>query len=206
LWGFTANQLGSFVQQEGDHFRFATSGSDGRALFRDELLTFLNRAMEVRKAFFPEGSAGIRVPFRIRVRGAAGFSVTQFTVGTKTVRYDSGTEVWTPMEWPGEQPSLGATLAVTPYQGAGPKPLNLSGEWGLFMILDERFGHGQILERSDRQFTAGWRPKGSNHYIKVDFSSDDARSPLMYAPFGGLPRNLLPLAVPARITHSGSGC
>jgi type VI protein secretion system component VasK len=110
------------------------------------------------------------------------------------------------MEWPGEQPSLGATLAVTPYQGAGPKPLNLAGEWGLFMIFDERFGHGQILERSERQFTAGWRPKGSQHYIKVDFATDDARSPLMFAPFGGLPRNLLPIAVPPRITHAGSGC
>jgi type VI secretion system protein ImpL len=206
IWAFASNQLGAYVMQEGDRFRFTSSGADGRALFREELLTFLNRATEVRKAFFPEGSASIRVPFRLRVRGAPGFSVTQFSVGSKTVRYDSGAEVWVSTEWPGEQPSLGATLAVTPYQGAGPKPLNLAGEWGLFMIFDERFGHGQIVERSERQFTAGWRPKGGQNLIKVDFATDDARSPLMYAPFGGLPRNLLPLAVPARITHSGSGC
>jgi type VI protein secretion system component VasK len=146
------------------------------------------------------------MPYRMRVRGAAGFSVTSFSVGSKTVRYDAGAEVWTPMEWPGEQPSLGATLAVTPYQGAGPRPLTLGGEWGLFMILDERHGHSQILERSDRQITAGWKPKGSQHWIKIDFAAEDPRSPLMSVPFGRAPRNVLPLAVPARITHAGSGC
>jgi type VI secretion system protein ImpL len=206
LWAFASGSLGAYVSLEGDRYRFTSTGADGRGLFREELISFLNRAVEVRRSFFPEGSATVRMPYRMRVRGAAGFSVTSFSVGTKTVRYDAGAEVWTPMEWPGEQPSAGATLAVTPYQGAGPRPLTIAGEWGLFMILDERHGHSQILERSERQITAGWKPKGSQHWIKIDFATEDPRAPLMSVPFGRAPRNVLPLAVPARITHAGSGC
>ncbi|MFT3925125.1 MAG: type VI secretion system membrane subunit TssM [Myxococcales bacterium] len=207
LWAFQSSQLGSSVVLEGDRFRFATQGGgSARALFREELVTFLNRANDVKAAFFPANGAAVRMPFRVRVRGAAGYSVTTFSFSGKNVRYDAGTESWVNMEWPGDQPSLGASLTATPYQGPAPRPLSLEGEWGLFMLLDPRLGHGQILERSDRQFTAGWKPKGSQNWIKIDFATDDGRSPLLSVPFGSGPRSVLPLAIPARITHAGGGC
>ncbi len=207
VWKFQSAQLAGSVVQEGERFRFASSEvGEGRKLFREELVQFLNRAAEVKQSFFLGGGAAVRMPFRVRVRGGAGYSVTAFSFGGKTLRYDSGAETWVNLEWPGDAASLGASLAVTPYEGVGPRPLKFEGEWGLFMLLDPRFGHAEALERTDRQFTAGWKPKGSQYWVKIDFATDDLRSPLMSVPFGGAPRSVLPISVPARITHAGGGC
>jgi type VI secretion system protein ImpL len=204
---FVSSQLSNYVVQEGNRYVFGGPRvAEARSLLREELLTFLNRANDLRLAFFPNKSPTMRMPFRIRVRGAAGYSVTSFAAGGRSVRYDSGAEVWTSMEWPGEASSDGATLTVTPYEGFAPKPLTLPGEWGLFMILDEQHGHAQILERGERSLTVGWKPKGSQNWVKVDFAWDDPRSPLGALPLGRTPRGILPVSVPARITNSGSGC
>jgi hypothetical protein len=82
----------------------------------------------------------------------------------------------------------------------------VSGEWGLFMILDGKFGHGEILERTDHEFTAGWKPRGGQHWIKIDFATDDPRSPILSAPLGSRPRDVLPISLPSRITQAGAGC
>jgi type VI secretion system protein ImpL len=206
LWNFQSTYLRDYVAPEGNTYRFG--GADGalaRSLFRDELIQALNHAARVTQSFFPGGSSAVRVPFRFRVRGAPGYSLTSFRVGNTTVRYDAGLESWTPAEWPGEQPSSGATLTVVPYQGAGPRPLLADGEWGLFRIFDARLG-GRVLERSGRLVTAGWKPKADLHFIKVDFASDDPRSPLLTVPFGPSPQSLLPFGLPARIAHAGTGC
>jgi hypothetical protein len=142
----------------------------------------------------------------VRVRGAAGYSLTTFASGGRSVRYDSGNEVWTSMEWPGETPSDGASLSVVPYEGFAPKPLVLAGEWGLFMILDELHGHAEILDRTERSLTAGWKPKGSQNWVKIDFAWDDPHSPLRSVPVGRAARGILPLAPPARVAQAGSGC
>lgn len=203
---FVGSHLRPYVVREGGHYRFGGPlGTQARTLFRDDLLHYLNRAADLTRAFFPGESKTVRMPFRIRVRGAPGYSLTSFRVGSTTIRYDSGGESWIPAEWPGEQPSLGAQLAVTAYQGGGPRPLTAEGEWGPFMILDERLG-ARVLERSARQITVGWKPKGDLHWIKVDFASDDPRSPLFSVPLGRSSPNLLPLHTPSRIAHSGGGC
>jgi type VI secretion system protein ImpL len=194
------------VTHEGSLFRFGgAEGASARSLFRDELLDTLNHAARVTAAFFPGDAALPRVRMRIRVRGAPGYSLTSFRVGNTTVRYDAGIESWISAEWPGEQPASGATLTVVPYQGTGPRPLIADGEWGLFRIFDPRLG-GRMLERSGRLITAGWKPKADLHFIKVDFATDDPRSPLLSVPFGASPHSLLPLSLPARIAHAGPGC
>lgn len=206
LWAFVDGPLRGYVSQSGGRYRFdGPLAADARTLLREDLLQFLSRAHQLRRAFFPGDSPTLRMPFRIRVRGAPGYSVTSFRTGSTSVRYDSSGEVWVPAEWPGDQPSLGATLSVTPYEGTGPRPLTKEGEWGLFSLLDEREG-GRVLERSDRQITVGWKPKGDVHWIKVDFASDDPYSPLFSIPLGGPSPNLFPLAVPARIANAGDGC
>ena len=72
------------------------------------------------------------------------------------------------------------------------------------MILQPRAG-AQLFERNGRVLSAGWRPKGAQNFVKVDFASDDPRSPIMAAPFssGG---KLFPLHVPARISRIGAAC
>ncbi|MET0339610.1 MAG: type VI secretion system membrane subunit TssM [Polyangiales bacterium] len=206
VWTFVGAHLADFVVREGSVYRFGgVEGAAARGLFREDLLGFLNHAARVSQAFFPGSGGTLRVPFRLRVRGAPGYSLTSFRVGTTSVRYDSGVEAWVSAEWPGEQPSAGATLTVVPYQGDGPRPLVADGEWGLFRILDARLG-GRVLERSARGISVGWRPKTDLHYIKVDFATDDPRSPLLSAPFGDAAQGMLPLPIPARIAVHGGGC
>ncbi|HEX5658523.1 MAG TPA: ImcF-related family protein, partial [Polyangiales bacterium] len=203
VWAFLDSQLRGYLTADEGRYRF--EGTQSRTLLRDELPRFLSRAYALRRAFFPNDSPNVRMPFRFRVRGAPGYSVTSFRIGTTNVRYDSSSESWTSAEWPGDQPSLGATLAVTPYDGQGPRPLTREGEWGLFRILDERDG-ARVLERVNRQITVGWKPKGDLHWIKVDFAVDDARSPLLSVPFDTSGSQLFALDVPESIAQGGSGC
>jgi type VI protein secretion system component VasK len=198
---FLNTQLAGYVTAAGGGFRFTSAHA--RSLLRDDLLSFLQRTAAVTKAFFPDGATGLRVPFRIRVRGAPGYSVTMFRAGTRSIRYDSGEERWTLLDWPGEEPSHGVGLFVTPYQGTGPKPLVVENPWGLFMILQPRFG-AQVLERTSKQLTVGWRPKGNQHFVKVDFAYDDPRGPFNNIPFGRA--GLFPFSVPSRIANLGGAC
>jgi type VI secretion system protein ImpL len=204
IWAFQQAHLGGYVSSEGGRFRF--TGAHARELFRDELLDFLQRSAAISQAFFPDASAGPRMPFKIRVRGAPGYSSTTFRVGKRAVEYDSGAESWVQVEWPGSDPeSAGVALSVMPYQGPGPRPLAIDNPWGLFMILQPRMG-AQYFEQSNKQLSVGWRPKAGQNYVKVDFASDDPRSPLWSVPFGGQNSKLFPYNVPARITQLGAAC
>ncbi|MEY4580128.1 MAG: hypothetical protein RL701_4831 [Pseudomonadota bacterium] len=200
---FQTMHLAGYVAAEGGKFRF--TGNQARSVLRPELLTFLQRAAAVSEAFFPRGETTLHMPFRVRVRGAPGYSKTTFRSGARSVQYDSGLESWTALEWPGEQPSLGATLSVTAYQGSGPRPITLDNPWGLFMILQPRAG-AQPLDQTRKLLTIGWKPKGDQHFVKVDFAADDPRSPILAAPFGGARGKLFPLSAPARSTAAGALC
>jgi type VI secretion system protein ImpL len=203
LWAFQKTHLAGSVSSEGGRFRF--TGAQARSVYREELIGFLQRAAAITEAFFPEGGSGPRMPFRIRVRGAPGYSLTSFRAGSRLVQYDSGEESWATMEWPGEQGSSGGVaLSVTPYQGPSPRPLQFDNPWGLFMILQQRVG-AQFFERRKTQMSVGWRPRGSLNFVKIDFASDDPRSPLLAAPFSSSGK-LFPLYVPARISRIGVAC
>ncbi len=202
LWEFQKTHLAGSVRSQGGRFRF--TGAQAQSVYRDELLGFLQRAQAISDAFFPEGGGGPRMSFRLRVRGAPGYSLTTFRAGARTVQYDSGEESWVPVEWPGDVSSAGVALSVTPYQGPNPRPLQFDNPWGLFMILEPRVG-AQLFERRKNMKSVGWRPRGSLNFVKVDFASDDPRSPIMAAPFssGG---KLFPLHVPSRISRIGAAC
>ena len=203
LWSFQAAHLGGYVSSEGGRFRF--SGTHARGLLRDELLDFLQRSAAIAQAFFPEGAAGPSMSYRVRVRGAPGYSLTTFRAGSRAVQYDSGRETWTALEWPGDRDNAGVALSVTPYQGAGPRPLAFDNPWGLFMILQPRAG-AHVLEQTTKQLSIGWKPKAGQNLVKVDFASDDPRSPLSLVPFGGAPHKLFPLTAPSRISQLGASC
>jgi type VI secretion system protein ImpL len=202
LWSYQTSHLASYVSTEGGHFRF--KGAEARALVRVEVLEFLQRAAAVSHAFFPDGATSPTMPLRVRVRGAPGYTLTSLRVGTRTLQYDSGQETWASLSWPGEPSRPGASLAVTPYQGEGPRPLSFDNPWGLFMMLSPQAG-AQLFERTNQQLSVGWRPKGSQNYVKVDFASDDPRSPLWALPFTRNGR-LFPLSAPARISPLHAAC
>jgi type VI secretion system protein ImpL len=203
LWAFQKTYLSGSVSSEGGRFRF--TGARARDELSGELLSFLQRAAAITRAFFPDDGQAPHMPFRIRVRGAPGYSQTTFRAGSRSIQYDSGVESWALLELPGDQQSSGVALSVTPYQGASPRPLQFENAWGLFMILQPRAG-AQIFERDNRLLSVGWRPKGSQNFVKIDFASDDPRSPLLEAPFAAARGKLFPLHAPARISRGGAAC
>jgi type VI secretion system protein ImpL len=203
LWAFEKTYLAGFVRSEGGRFRF--TGAQARDLLQGDLLGFLQRAAAITRAFFPDGGSEPRMPFRVRVRGAPGYSSTTFRVGSRAIVYDSGEESWVPLEWPGDPASSGVALSVTPYQGPSPRPLQFDNPWGLFMIVQPRAG-AQPFERSARLLSMGWRPRGAQNFVKVDLASDDPRSPLLSSPFSEAGGKLFPLHVPARISRAGAAC
>jgi type VI protein secretion system component VasK len=203
LWAFQKAYLAGAVRSEGARFRF--TGAQARDLFREDLLVFLQRAAAITRAFFPDGGSEPRMQFRVRVRGAPGYSLTTFRAGARAITYDSGEESWVPLEWPGDRATAGVALSVTPYQGPSPRPLQFDNPWGLFMILQPRAG-AQLFERNAKFLSAGWRPKGAQNFVKVDFASDDPRSPLLAAPFSEASGKLFPLHMPARISRVGAAC
>ena len=73
------------------------------------------------------------------------------------------------------------------------------------MILQPRAG-AQLFERNGKLLSAGWRPKGAQNFVKVDFASDDPRSPLLASPFSEASGKLFPLHMPARISRVGAAC
>lgn len=205
LWAFTKNHLGGYVHSEGGHFRF--TGSSARSLLRPELLKFLQRAAAVTEAFFPNGAQEPQMPYRVRVRGAPGYSLTTFRAGSRSVRYDSGEERWVPLTWPaeGDGDKTGVALSVVPYGGQAPRPLAFENPWGLFMIM-QPFAGAQPVARSSKHVTFGWRPRTSQNIVKIDFASDDPRSPLLRGPTAGKRSTLFPLQAPPRISPSGAAC
>ena len=60
-------------------------------------------------------------------------------------------------------------------------------------------------EHNTKLLSAGWRPKGAQNFVKVDFASDDPRSPLLMSPFSTNGK-LFPLNVPAHISRAGAAC
>jgi type VI secretion system protein ImpL len=202
LWAFQRTYLTGSVSSEGGRYRF--TGARANSVLHSDLLRFLRRAAQITQAFFPDGGSAPHMPFRVRVRGAPGYSLTTFRTGSRAVQYDSGEESWVAAEWPGDQPESGVALSVTPYQGQSPRPLAFDNPWGVFMILQPRAG-AQVFERSPKLLSAGWRPKGGQNFVKVDFASDDPRSPLLAAPFSAT-KALFPLQAPARISQLGAAC
>ncbi|MET0389588.1 MAG: type VI secretion system membrane subunit TssM [Polyangiales bacterium] len=202
LWAFQSAHLARYVTSEGGRFRF--TGSQAKSVLRDDLLDFLQRSAAIAQAFFPDGSGGPRVRYKVRVRGAPGYTVTTFRAGSRSVQYDSGAESWVPLEWPSDESNPGVSLAVTPYQGPAPRPHSFDNPWGLFMILQPDAG-AQVFERSRSGLSVGWRPKAAQNFVKVDFASDDPRSPLLAAPFAEHGK-LFPLVVPARVSQLGASC
>ena len=116
--------------------------------FSPAFLGCLRHASELTDALFPAGSDVPLVHFevssetpdapdpRVNVSGMV------LMVGGKLIPYINGPKVWKPAEWPGPDPSRGASLQIQTSGGGQLSGPSAPGEWGLFRLLDR----GQISD------------------------------------------------------------
>lgn len=215
--------LRKFVQQNlADEVLFSGRKSsfanlNTRDMYREELLTFLDKANALATTLFPGDTVDPLVRFQVRVRAGTSpdtapseISAITLTIdGTDEVYRNGPDNVWKPMAWPGVAGKLGAHIHVENASGAT-ADLDEPGEWGLFRLLErvkrvEPSGDGRF-------FTAIWEVEDMNGaLIAIDFRPERTANPF-FGLSGNNTSRLLQifrdpgLSPPRGIARGGKGC
>ncbi|MBZ4420077.1 type VI secretion system membrane subunit TssM [Myxococcus sp. RHSTA-1-4] len=212
---FVKEQLLEDVVATGRKWEFTSSGG---AMYRPELLTFLEKQGALATTLFPGGdTVDPLVRFQVRLRpgvsadGAASqISSITFTLDGTDETYRNGPDtVWKPMIWPGQAGKLGARILVQSADGSTETALEAEGEWGLFRLLERV---KRIEPSADgRYFTATWEIEEMNGaLVSIDFRPERTANP-----FFGLSGNTSKLLAifrdpglqpPLGISRKGRGC
>lgn len=212
---FVKERLLEDVVATGRKWEFTSSGG---AMFRPELLTFLEKQGALATTLFPGGdTVDPLVRFQVRLRPgispdgtASPISSITFTLDGTDEMYRNGPDtVWKPMIWPGQAGKLGARILVQSADGATETALEAEGEWGLFRLLERV---KRIEPSADgRYFTATWEIEEMNGaMVSIDFRPERTANP-----FFGLSGNTSKLLAifrdpglqpPMGIARKGRGC
>jgi type VI secretion system protein ImpL len=212
---FVKEQLLEDVVATGRKWEFTSSGG---AMFRPELLTFLEKTGALATTLFPGGdTVDPLVRFQVRLRPgvsadgtASQISSITFTLDGTDETYRNGPDtVWKPMIWPGQAGKLGARILVQSADGATETALEAEGEWGLFRLLERV---KRIEPSADgRYFTATWEIEEMNGaMVSIDFRPERTANP--FFGLGGNTSKLLAifrdpgLQPPPGIARKKSGC
>jgi type VI secretion system protein ImpL len=177
FWSFYDQELSQYLFEDGT----ARSPELDEAPFSSELTQCLQRAHEIREAFFAADPSAASVRFSVRtspprIEGAhVNVRWVSFDVGGEFATYSMGAQQWQPMTWPGKDPAAGAALRAHVSGGPPVKGLEQRGPWGLFRLLDQsQFGQ---VDRSTP--TGTWRlSAGESRLIVVyEFQPTSARHP-----------------------------
>jgi type VI secretion system protein ImpL len=212
---FVQHHLDDAVIPSGRKWAFANVNA--RELYRDELLTFLEKSSTLATTLFPGDTGEPLVRFQVRLRAGTSpdappselSSITLSLDGTGATYRNEPDNPWKPMLWPGQGGRPGAHLHVENASGAT-ADLDEPGPWGLFRLLERV---KRIEPSADgRFFTAVWDLEDLNGaLVAIDFRPERTANP-----FFGLSGNdssrllrvfrdpgLMP---PNGIAREGKGC
>ncbi len=212
---FLQQHLADEVITSGRKWTFANLNT--REMYRDELLTFLERANNLSTTLFPGDTVDPLVRFQVRVRAGTSPDTTPSEISAITLTIDGTDElyrngpdnVWKPMSWPGQAGKLGAHIHVENASGAT-ADIDEPGEWGLFRLLErvkriEPSGDGRF-------FTAVWEVEDMNGaLVAIDFRPERTANPF-FGLSGNNTSRLLQifrdpgLTPPRGIARGGKGC
>jgi type VI secretion system protein ImpL len=212
---FIKEQLLEDVVASGRKWEFTNSGG---AMYRPELLTFLEKSGALATTLFPGGdTVDPLVRFQVRLRpgiapdgSASPISSITFTLDGTDETYRNGPDtLWKPMIWPGQAGKLGARILVQSADGATETALEAEGEWGLFRLLERV---KRIEPSADgRYFTATWEIEEMNGaMVSIDFRPERTANP--FFGLGGNTSKLLAifrdpgLTPPQGISRTARGC
>ncbi|SEL28173.1 type VI secretion system protein ImpL [Stigmatella aurantiaca] len=181
--------LRKFIQQKladeviGSGRKWTFSNLNTRDMYREDLITFLEKTNALATTLFPGDTMDPLVRFQVRIRAGTSpdtapseiASITLTIDGTDEVYRNGPDNVWKPMLWPGQAGKLGAHIHVENASGAT-ADIDEPGEWGLFRLLErvkriEPSGDGRF-------FTAFWEIEDMNGaIIAIDFRPERTANP-----------------------------
>lgn len=178
---FVQAQLSEEVIPSGRRWQFSAPSLNG--MYKEELLTYLERVNGVATTLFPGDTQDPLVRFAVRLRPGASGDSAPSDISTIALTIDGAEELyrngpddrWRPMSWPGPAGKLGANLRVVSTAGSV-ADLDAPGEWGLFRLLERV---KKIEPSSDgRFFTATWEiPDLNNAQISIDIRPERLANP-----------------------------
>jgi type VI secretion system protein ImpL len=171
------------VLPDGRRWEFAVKSAAGTGMYKEELLTYLERVNGVATTLFPGDTQDPLVRFAVRLRPGSSADTSPSDISTITLTVDGAEELyrngpddrWRPMSWPGPAGKLGANLRVINTAG-NIADLDSPGEWGLFRLLERV---KKIEPSSDgRFFTATWEIHDLNNaQISIDIRPERLANP-----------------------------
>ncbi|WP_224367697.1 type VI secretion system membrane subunit TssM [Hyalangium versicolor] len=214
---FVQAQLSAEVIPDGRKWEFTVKPTSGAGMYKDELLTYLERVNALATTLFPGDTVDPLVRFTVRLRPGSSADSSPSDIASITLTVDGAEELyrngpddrWRSMTWPGPAGKLGAHLRVVNTAG-NIADLDAPGEWGLFRLLERV----KKIEPSPdgRFFTAIWEiPDLNNAQVSIDIRPERLANPF----FGnsGSPSSKLfqifrdpRLRPPAGIAQAAQGC
>ncbi|MFL5349072.1 MAG: type VI secretion system membrane subunit TssM [Hyalangium sp.] len=212
---FVQQNLADEVVTSGRKWTFANLNT--RDMYREDLLTFLEKSNNLATTLFPGDTVDPLVRFQVRVRAGTSPDTAPSEISAITLTIDGVDElyrngpdnVWKPMSWPGQAGKLGAHIHVENASGAT-ADIDEPGEWGLFRLLErvkriEPSGDGRF-------FTAVWEIEDMNGaLVAIDFRPERTANPF-FGLSGNNTARLLSifrdpgLTPPNGIARGGKGC
>ncbi|HYI03174.1 type VI secretion system membrane subunit TssM [Hyalangium sp.] len=180
---FVQSQLAGEVLPDGRRWEFAVKSAKGQGMYKEELLTYLERVNALATTLFPGDTADPLVRFNVRMRPGASADTSPSDIASITLTLDGSEEIyrngpdnrWRPLIWPGPAGKLGAHLHVVGTAGNS-ADLDAPGEWGLFRLLER----AKTIEPSTdgRFFTATWELGDLNNaQVSIDIRPERLANP-----------------------------
>lgn len=214
---FLQTQLSEEVLPDGRRHVFAVKTAPGMGLYKDELLTYLERINNLAMTLFPGDTQEPLVRFMVRMRPGTAADSAPSEIASITLTLDGSEELyrngpddrWRAMTWPGPAGKLGAHIHIVSTSG-NTADLDAPGEWGLFRLLERA---KKIEPSTDgRFFTATWEvPDLNNAQISIDLRPERLANPF-FGTSGSNTSRLLQifrdprLVPPAGISQAVQGC
>ncbi|WP_224247252.1 type VI secretion system membrane subunit TssM [Hyalangium gracile] len=180
---FVQAQLAGEVLPDGRRWEFAVKSSSGSGMYKEELLTYLERVNALATTLFPGDTVDPLVRFTVRLRPGSSGDSSPSDIATIALTVDGSEELyrngpddrWRAMTWPGPAGKLGAHLRVVDTAG-DTADLDAPGEWGLFRLLERA---KKIDPSPDgRFFTATWEiPDLNNAQVSIDIRPERLANP-----------------------------
>jgi type VI secretion system protein ImpL len=178
---FVQSQLAGEVVPDGRRWEFTVKSSGG--MYKEELLTYLERINALATTLFPGDTVDPLVRFTVRMRPGASADSSPSDIASITLTVDGAEELyrngpddrWRPLAWPGPAGKLGAHLRVVSTAG-NTADLDAPGEWGLFRLLERA---AKIEPSTDgRFFTATWEISDLNNaQVSIDVRPERLANP-----------------------------
>lgn len=136
VWSFYSALLSGRVPRRHEGYVIQKKGARVSNTINPKVAAFLNRAQDVTTVMFPPGADGVSFEFDVQVQGArkaADVRRTLLVIDGAEVDYQNGPFQWSPMTWPGEEPTSRISASGFGTKGdVGPH----EGEWGFFRLLE----------------------------------------------------------------------